>query len=98
MAKQFSIPLADLTSATTGTAVDVSAFDDKTLFVGGTFTATYSVEESPDGTLFVATQIGKTAAGAYVLDKTTKQVRVKTTAYTGGTVSGCVGGRSALYG
>ncbi len=93
MSTQKSVAMANVGSATSNTAVDVSRFETASVYVSGTFVATYSIMESGDGTNFAATHTGKTAGGIFELSKSTKQVKITATAWTSGTIVSHVGGR-----
>lgn len=91
---QKSIALADVGSAASNTAVDVSVCEDAQIFVGGTFVGTYSVMESADGTAFTAHQAAKTAGDIFALQTGTRKVKITCTAYTSGTIVSRVGCRA----
>lgn len=69
-----------------------------TVYVYGTFTATFSIEVSPDnGTTWVTAKdqngtalAGLTAGGTWILNLFATQIRMNVTAFTSGTASGRV--------
>lgn len=70
------------TSAGVGTAIQFDRFTEKTVVVGGTFTATIRIQGSIDGTNYVDLTGDITAAGVTEIPHTVKYIRVRTVAWT----------------
>lgn len=94
MSKPYFAALDDLESTTETDPVDVGHLENVAVVVGGTFTGTWSLQVSPDGTLWVphATIAAKTAAFAGAVGYRVKQVRLSCSAYTDGTIESFVTG------
>jgi hypothetical protein len=90
MSRKEFIAFTDMDDVEVTTAVEVSHLDDVAVVVGGTFSATWKLQVSPDGTLWVdhATITGKTAAFAGTVGYPVKQVRLSCTAFSSGTIEG----------
>lgn len=100
MSRYFSYALDDLTATGASSAASVEALDVVCVAVTGTFTATYSIEGSIDGTNFAAASdihgnslAGLTAPTAVQMPAGYKQLRVNCTAFTSGTIESDVGGK-----
>ena len=80
------------TSVAAGAGTDVSQAGPKTMWLFGSFTATYQAQVSPDGTNWVNEGTALTAAGNLFIEKPCLQVRWNCTAYTSGTPTSSVTG------
>lgn len=79
-------PLPVPTSAGAGAAQIVRDLREKYIQVGGTFSATFSIEGSLDGgTTWGAIQSGINAAGWHSIPHPLTHIRVVTSSYTSGT-------------
>lgn len=68
-----------------GDPLRVDRFRDKTIFVGGTFTATLRIQGSLDGSTWADLTADITTPSILQLPQTVEQIRVNTTAFTSGT-------------
>ncbi len=95
MGRHVDTALPDLVGTGQNVAVNVEALEESDVWVGGTFVATYTVEASPDGVLFVPVPngAGLTAPAIVSLPSGTKQTRVDCTAFTSGTIESVAAGR-----
>jgi hypothetical protein len=82
-------------SVTTGTAIDVSDLTGVTVALYGTFTGTYKVMASYDGSTFKQVGSSLTAAGKQAVDDAAVAVRIDCSAYTSGTPTATVSGLKA---
>lgn len=70
------------TAPGTGAAILVDRFTEKTVLVGGTFTATISVQGSLDGSTYADLTGNITAPGAHAIPETVRYLRIRTAAWT----------------
>lgn len=70
------------TSAGAGAAILFERFIEKTVLVGGTFTATVRVQGSIDGTNFVDLTADITTPSIHEIPHTVRYIRVRTVAWT----------------
>ena len=92
-----SVSITIQTAVATGTSiVDVSDLVSIFAVIAGTFTATYQIMVSFDGTNFVQFGSNVTAASNVSLPDATVKIRVDCSAYTSGTPTGAAAGIRTL--
>lgn len=88
MSQTYQHTLLSASALATGSAVThQEAFDFRTIYISGTFSATVIIEVSPDasGTNW-QTVMTKTTTGAFDLTTVCRRIRAQVSAYTSGSV------------